>query len=117
MVGAKRSVQISAEVVDSVEAFVDLFVTEARLGQAWEEICGGATKPDIKLVGDFANWMSTDVEKESVDELGASNLTWTQVSGLVTLRSRKWFIAQLNKMGGVEISPETHGEKEKGKEI
>jgi len=121
VVGAKKSVQITPEVVDSVEAFVDLFLTEARLNQGWEEVCGeDAKKPDIKVIGDFVNWMSKDVEKESVAELRENNLTWSQASGLVALRSRKWFIAQLNRLGGVDVvidadgEPSPSGEKEKG---
>jgi len=110
VVGSKRSVQVAPEVVDSAEAFVEMFVTEGRLNQGWEEICGGG-KVEIAKIGDFVNWICKDVEKESVAELRESNLSWPQVSGLVVLKSRKWFINQLNGMGGVDVYDEGEGKE------
>ena len=50
------------------------------------------------------DWVCKDVEKESKDELKESNLTWSQVSGLVNVKARKWFLAEINKRGGVTIA-------------
>lgn len=49
-------------------------------------------------------WVCKDVEKESKDELKESNLTWLQVSGLVNVKARKWFLAEINKRGGVVVA-------------
>jgi hypothetical protein len=102
-VGSKKSVQLAPEIVDSVEAFVELFVTEGRLRQGWEELCADGRRVDITRIADFTQWISKDVEKESGAELQGSNLSWSQVSGQVALRARKWFITQLNLMGGVDV--------------
>jgi len=106
MVSSKRSVHIAPEVVNSAEAFVDMFLTEQRMRQGWEEVCRkGNTEEDatrdLQKIGAFVDWVCRDVEKESKDELKESNLTWTQVSGLVNVRTRKWFLAEINKRGGV----------------
>lgn len=86
----KEAVQVSAEVVTSVAAFVDLVVTEARLAQGLSIACGGARDP--KATGKFLQWLVADVQKESGAELEASGLTWQQVQGAVQTRAREWFL-------------------------
>lgn len=86
----RAAVQVSAEVVTSIAAFVDLMVTEARLEQGLSAACLGARDP--KLTRGFIQWMSDDVKKESEAELEASGLVWTQVEKAVQTRAREWFV-------------------------
>lgn len=90
--GTKEAVQISAEVVSSVAEFVALMVTEARLEQGLSVVCGGVK--DAKMTGKFLAWVSADVEKESVAELEAAGLNWTQVQKAVQTKAREWFLAR-----------------------
>ena len=85
----KEAVQIDPEVVASIEEFVTLFVTEARLEQGLAEV--GA---DIKKTGNFIKWFSQDVYKESVVELEASELEWSQVVKGIETAARNWYIAK-----------------------
>ena len=64
-----------------------MFVTEARLEQAAYVVINF----DMKNMGSFLQWMVRDIEKESTDELEASELTWEQVQKNVMTRSRTWF--------------------------
>lgn len=87
--GAKSAAQVSATAAASVDEFVSLLVTEARLEQGLGAVCGGVRDP--KATGKFLAWVSADVQKESVAELEASGLTWPQVEKTVQTRARLWF--------------------------
>jgi hypothetical protein len=87
-VGAKAAVQIDPTVVASVDAFVELVVTPARLEQGVQAL-GGTRDP--KQTGAFIGWVTKDVAKECVAELEASGLTWDQVTKAVGAFARTWF--------------------------
>jgi hypothetical protein len=57
-------------------------------------VCAGAltsTNYDQKQTGKFVAWIMADVEKETQDELEASNLTWKQVEKAITAKAREWY--------------------------
>lgn len=85
----KSAVQVDASVAASVDDFVALVVTDARLRQGLEAIGG---EFDAKKTGAFLAWITADVKKESVAELEASKLSWAQVEKGVQQRARKWFL-------------------------
>jgi hypothetical protein len=89
--GTPVPVQVDATVVESVDEFVKLMVTEARLTQGLSTVCPDG--PDIRATGKYLAWVSADVEKESKAELEASGLTWEQVSKAVQAKARDWFKA------------------------
>lgn len=89
VVKQKAAVQIDPEVAASVNEFVDMFVTPARLEQAVTTACNG--QYDAKLTGAFLKWITADVQKESGAELEASNLDWAKVNRPVMEAARKWY--------------------------
>ncbi|KAL6068671.1 Translation machinery-associated protein 22 [Balamuthia mandrillaris] len=116
VIAGKKSVQLSPELVESAEQFLDLFFTEARLRQGWEEvIISSSPSPSLQqevnnntgskthLIGEFVEWICNDVRKESKQELEQNGLTWEQVSGMANIRARKWFLAEINRHGGVVV--------------
>jgi hypothetical protein len=86
----KHAVQVDASVAASVEDFVALVVTDARLEQGLATVCNGLR--DSKQTGAFLAWVTADVRKEAVAELEASRLSWAQVEKAVQTRARKWFL-------------------------
>lgn len=88
--GTKVAVAVDAAIVASVDEFVALMVTDARLEQGLTAACDGARDP--KRTSAFLAWVVTDVRKESVAELEASKLAWTQVEKAVQARARTWFL-------------------------
>jgi len=90
VLATKERVQIDPEVATSIDEFTRMFVTEARCDQG-VAATGAATMKDMMV---FLNWMSTDVEKESKDELEASGLTWDQVKKAVQAAARTWYTNQ-----------------------
>ena len=87
--GTKTAAQVDASAVASIDEFVKLMVTDARLEQGLGAVAGGVRDP--KLTGKFLTWVAADVEKESKAELAASRLTWAQVEKAVQARARQWF--------------------------
>ena len=87
--GTKTAAQVDASAVASIDEFVKLMVTDARLEQGLGAVAGGVRDP--KLTSKFLGWVAADVEKESAAELAASRLTWTQVEKAVQARARQWF--------------------------
>ncbi len=85
----KAAVQIEPEVAASIDEFVNMFVTPARLDQAVTTACNG--QYDIKLTGSFLKWIVADVQKESGAELEASKLDWAKVNKPVMEAARKWY--------------------------
>jgi len=88
--GAKVAVTVGAAVASSIDEFVALMVTDARLEQGLATACDGTRDP--KRTGAFLMWIATDVRKESVAELEASNLAWAQVEKAISARARTWFL-------------------------
>jgi len=84
-----KAVQVDPQVSAGVGAFVEQFVTPARLEQALMEGCDG--ERDMRRMGDFLRWVGRDVQKESVLELEASGLEWKQVAKAVAHRAQQWY--------------------------
>lgn len=87
--GTKTAAAVDAAVVASVDEFVTLMVTEARLAQGLAAVGGR----DPKLTGTFIEWIAADVRKESVAELEASGLVFAQVDKAIRQRARAWFLS------------------------
>lgn len=83
-------VQVNAEVAASVDQFVDMVLTEARLEQGTATVSGF----DKKKTGQFVSWIVSDVKKETQAELSASNLTWNQVEKSLATKARTWYLAK-----------------------
>jgi tRNA-binding EMAP/Myf-like protein len=96
VVKQKSPVQIDPEIARSVDEFVDMFLTEARLEQGVVEACGGEFH--MRCVGDFLKWIGQDVKKESIVELEASGLEWKQVGKAVGDGARRWYIGKAKEL-------------------
>lgn len=82
--------QVNPETAASVDAFVELVLTPARLEQGATAVGGF----DLKLTGKFVNWITGDIQKECQDEMAASGLDWKQLQKPLTDKARTWYIAE-----------------------
>lgn len=85
----KQAVALSPQVAADIAAFVDTFVTPARLDQGVTEACEG--EYEMRRMGDFLRWLGRDVKKESVLELEASQLEWKKVAKAVAQAGQRWY--------------------------
>jgi hypothetical protein len=86
--GSSVAVRVEPSSVASIDAFVTLMVTEARLEQGLSA-CGGARDP--RKTGEFLAWIAADVKKESVAEREVAGLDWPMVERAVVARARAWY--------------------------
>lgn len=93
-IATAKPVQVDAASAASVDSFCELVLTQARLEQGATKVAEGALTYDMKLTGKFVAWVSADVEKETQDELAASNLTWKQVQKPLTDKARAWYLTK-----------------------
>jgi hypothetical protein len=94
----KNAVQLDPEVASGIDEFVSMVVTEARLEQGAREVSGGDLVFEHRYIGPFLKWMGQDIQKETVDELEASNLTWSQVVKNISNASRMWYLAKIEEL-------------------
>lgn len=98
VVKTRELVPIDPEVVANVDAFVEMFVTEARLEQGAREVARGELVFEHRLIGPFIGWFGKDVNKESEAELEASGLVWKQVAKAVTNKARSWYLKKIEEI-------------------
>jgi hypothetical protein len=89
----KAAATTSVEALESIQAFVQTFVTVPRCEQGIKVIFQDEPV-EMKKAGDFLRWLTADIEKESKAELEASGLTWKQVLAEVQKAARTWFIVK-----------------------
>ncbi|PZD72388.1 Phenylalanine--tRNA ligase beta subunit [Acaryochloris thomasi RCC1774] len=97
VVKTKKPVQLDPERVKSIDQFVDLVVTSARLEQGVTEACSGCL--EISQMGAFLKWLAMDVQKESGAELEVAQLSWKDVNRAVTDAGKKWFRDRVMSVG------------------
>jgi tRNA-binding EMAP/Myf-like protein len=88
----KRPAQLDPEVARSVEEFVAMMVTPARLEQGLAQLTGGGM--DLRRMGELLQWVGQDVHKESTAELAAAGLEWKQVAKAVGQAAQRWYRAR-----------------------
>lgn len=88
-----KPAQLEPEVLKSIDAFVEMFVTPGRLEQGLREGCDSVL--EMKSLSSFLKWFGQDVKKESQDELLASGLEWKLVSKPVVTAARVWFVEKI----------------------
>lgn len=82
-------------VAKTIDDFVDMTLTLARLEQAVRETNNGQLDFDITKIGPFIGWISKDISKECQNELEASGINWHQVAKHISTRSKIWFMKNI----------------------
>lgn len=90
---SKELIPVDLEKLNSINEFVDKFVTLPRLEQGLFEACNNTF--DLKLIGTFLSWMSKDIQKESQEELTLSNFDWKEVNKYLTASCKTWYLNQI----------------------
>lgn len=85
----KKKAPVLVEVPQEVSGFIQMFVTDARMQQMLDEVCGGVSVPN--MTGPFLKAVNQDIIKESELELEKSDLTWKDVSKHVSNKAIEWF--------------------------
>jgi len=92
VIATAKAVELEPAKVSSINEFVTLVLTEARLEQGVRATSNGELIFEKKNTGKFLKWIMQDVLKETVSELEASNLTWPEVQRPLETKARMWFV-------------------------
>lgn len=92
VIASQQSVQLEPAKADSIDEFVSMVLTEARLEQAVRAISNGELVFDKKNTGKFIKWIIADVSKETKSELENSGLIWNEVQRPLEIKARSWFV-------------------------
>jgi RNA ligase-like protein len=91
-IATAKPAQVDASTAASMDAFVTMVLTEARLEQGATKVALTPGSYDQQQTGKFVSWILGDVEKEAQDELTASNLDWKQVQKPLQNKARQWYL-------------------------
>lgn len=84
------------EARESVEEFVQHFVTENRLNQGFDKLTEMGLSHEIKNLGAYIKWVQGDVMREGNDVIVASMLDPKAINKRIPEIARKFFIDKLN---------------------
>ncbi|KAF0686931.1 Aste57867_21279 [Aphanomyces stellatus] len=82
---------IGPEEVASIEAFVDMYVSNGRLSQGLTILAERGIECNVQATGIFVQWVQGDVVKEEGDTMAANDLHVKRVLAAVANKARDWF--------------------------
>lgn len=86
----KKLVQVDAEKLNSIHEFVTYSVTDNRVEQAVQEVCGDK-EPDRSMTGSVLKWIVNDIIDEEADTLAANGLEPKDVTKDLSTAARNKF--------------------------
>ena len=89
--------EVDVAAVESINAYVEMFVTENRLEQMLDVMVREKLLPfEMKSMGDFIRMVFNDCIKESQDEIVKNQLDVKKLGGPIANVARRWFINKYN---------------------
>jgi hypothetical protein len=91
----KTVAPIDHELVESVNACVDLFLGDVRLNQGIDYLKEMNHPMDMQSLGQYLKWVGSDCKKEEMSIIQANGFEWKDVSKAVTKKAKDFFIEQV----------------------
>lgn len=91
----KKLNMIDTELMNNINEFIELAVTENRLEQGITFFKENNIEVDSKNTGQFLQWIVKDVLKEEGDTIADSGLDEKKVKGAIVNKSRVWFLNKI----------------------
>jgi RNA ligase len=92
----KTLAPVDIEAIESMNAFIDSVVTEARLEQGLDNLVREQLKPfEMSSIGDFIRWIFNDIIKEETDTIVANGFDQKKLGGPVANKAKTWYINKL----------------------
>ncbi|CAK5228130.1 unnamed protein product [Aphanomyces euteiches] len=95
----KQAAPVDPELVHSIQAFIDLAVSDARLEQGLSVLKERGIEITIKSMGEFIKWVQQDVAKEETDTMAANGLEFKTLAGPIAAIAREWYKKALTNQG------------------
>jgi hypothetical protein len=83
--------------LESINAYVEMFVTENRLDQGLDNLLREQMLPfEMQSIGVFLRWLYNDCIKESQDEIVKNQIDVKKLGGAIATVGRRWYINKIN---------------------
>ena len=92
----KKLAPANVQRMDSIGAFLDAVLTDARLRQGTDWLKEQGRSLDRSSTGDYLRWVFNDILSEESDTLEASGLSRKDIGGPLSHRARRWFFNWLD---------------------
>jgi len=89
----KVKVAVTADKIEDFNALCAQILPDWRLEQGWSKL-KETGEPTRKETGDFLKWVVSDVYKEELDTVEASEFEWQVVAGELSKRARQWYLGR-----------------------
>ena len=94
---------VNTERLNSIKEFAEYAVTESRLEQGIEKVFTSVNEQiDIKKLGNFLKWITSDIIKEETDTLKDNGLEPKDVNSAISNIARNWFLVKWNDLKNIE---------------
>lgn len=91
----KQNIEITPEICESIQHFVDAVVTDNRCEKMINLVMQkqiGESPIGMRNIGLFLKYLEQDIMAEESDRLEASGFEWKHVKHLVVIEAKKWFL-------------------------
>lgn len=86
---------INVEILENIQSFVDLSVTENRLNQGLKYLEEMKLPLNSKGTGDFISWIVKDILKEEKDTIIENQLDIKKIKSIIAIKARIWFLNKI----------------------
>lgn len=91
----KVKVAVSAEKIEDFNTLCEQLLPEWRLNQGLENVSAAHGGISREHTGEFIKWVVSDVHKEELDVVEASEFEWKVVAQELTKRARQWLFQRV----------------------
>jgi len=92
----KTVAAVDVEKVESIQKFIDMVLTSARLSQGISALIEEGLPVDRRSTGRFLSWIAQDVVSEEKDVIIANGLQMNEVSRQLKNKARDWFFEKID---------------------
>jgi hypothetical protein len=94
----KKVASVNIERVNSINALVDLVLTNGRLEQGMDILVNQMKlEVDTANMGVYMKWIATDIEKEESDTITENGFAWKDIAKTVNDRVRAFFFSKMKE--------------------
>jgi hypothetical protein len=93
---------VDIEKINSVNEFINEYVSENRLLQGLDKLRESNLELEIKNIGFFLKWVYNDIIKEELDTIVSNGLEPKDLGSPISNKARVWFMDKLNQKAGIQ---------------
>ena len=88
----KSKIQLTTEVIQEINKFLDYAITENRMKQAIDFIKEQGKKVSIDNIGMYLKWIAEDVKREEKDVIIENKLEWKEIAKRIPNKAKPFYL-------------------------